>query len=122
MSDSKKEKSQGEIAMGAIGLWVPQSVGLAFLYAYNTAWFHTSYGDRAYITSMFEAMRGAVLGTPAAYGQAFAEFPFYTVLLGGGVLGMNALHQWKREPKELVLLSATAFFVVFALLSYQKFV
>lgn len=115
-----EEKSQMDIVFGAIGVWIPQSVGLAFLYAFNTASFLRSYGDRAYLTATLEAIRGAVLGTPSAYGQALAEFPFYTVLLGAGLLGFNVLHQWKREPRELMLLSALAFVGVFLFIFYQR--
>lgn len=114
------EKTPVDIALGAIGLWIPQSVGAAFLYAFNAAFFHRSYGDRAFLTATFEAIRGGVLGTPSAYGRALAEFPFYTVLLGSVLLGLNALHQWKREPRELMLLSVLAFVAVFIFLFYQR--
>ncbi len=116
-----EEKSQADIAFGAIGLWIPQSVGLAFLYAFHTSWFHREYGGRGFFDAVIEAMRGALFGTPAAYGEALAEFPFYTVLLGAGLLGLNGLHQWKRDPRELALLSMTAFVLVFMFLFYQKF-
>ena len=115
-----EEKTPVEIAFAAVGILIPQSVGLAFLYSFNTAWFHRSYGDRGYLTATLEAIRGAVLGTPSAYHEAFALYPFYALLLGGGLLGFNALHQWKREPRELMLISAMAFVAMLTFLFYQR--
>lgn len=114
------EKTPVDIAIGAIGLWIPQSVGAAFLYAFNNAWFHRPYGPRGYITATLEALQGAILGIPSAYGQALTEAPFYTVLVGVGVLGVNALHQRSGEPRELMLFSMLVFVAIFIFLFYLR--
>lgn len=115
-----EEKTPFEIVLGAVGVFIPQSVGLAFLFAFHNAWFTRSYGDRGYLNAVLEALRGAVLWTPSAYGDALKQFSFYTVLLAIGLLGLNALHQWKREPRELMLISMMAFVAILTFLFYQR--
>ena len=115
-----EEKTPLDIGLAAFGIWIPQSLGLAFLYSFYTIPFSRAYGDRAFLTATFEAVRGAILNTPAAYGQALEVVPFNTVLIATGLLGFNALHQWKREPRELTLISMLAFVGAFFFIFYQR--